>query len=99
MYKLGRYQFDREKMFDEVCEANGQKGVENISVNASPNNPSSFTCQLTVGKRKQDMKTVVIAPDGDYYLTDGHHTFNVFYGNAGRRCGLSYQRRCCERLP
>ncbi|HBV75464.1 MULTISPECIES: ParB/Srx family N-terminal domain-containing protein [Vibrio] len=79
MYKLGRYQFDREKMFDEVCEANGQKGVENISVNASPNNPSSFTCQLTVGKRKQDMKTVVIAPDGDYYLTDGHHTFNVFY--------------------
>ncbi|MBD1574299.1 chromosome partitioning protein ParB [Vibrio sp. S17_S38] len=79
MYKLGRYQFDREKMFDEVCEANGQKGMGKISANANPNNPSSFTCQLAVGKRKQDMKTVVIAPDGDYYLTDGHHTFNVFY--------------------
>ncbi|MGO2510200.1 MAG: ParB/Srx family N-terminal domain-containing protein [Vibrio hibernica] len=79
MYKLGRYQFDRKKMFDEVCEANGQKGVKEISDNAQPNIPSSFTCKLAVGKRKQDMKTVVIAPDGDYYLTDGHHTFNVFY--------------------
>lgn len=25
MYKLGRYQFDQEKMFDEICEANGKK--------------------------------------------------------------------------
>ncbi|XAW90434.1 ParB/Srx family N-terminal domain-containing protein [Vibrio sp. CDRSL-10 TSBA] len=79
MYKLGRYQFDREKMFDEICEANGQKGVESIQDNAQPNEPSTFKCESDVGTRKQDMKTVVIAPNGEYFLTDGHHTFNVFY--------------------
>lgn len=79
MYKLGRFQFDQEKMFDEVCEANGQKGVVSFSQQSHPNVPSSFKCEMEVGARKQDMKTVVIAPNGDYYLTDGHHTFNVFY--------------------
>ncbi|MFA0441945.1 ParB-like protein [Vibrio sp. 10N.222.51.C12] len=79
MYKLGRYQFDQEKMFDEICEANGQKGVASIKEQAHPNIPSTFTCEMETGVRKQDMKTVVIAPNGEYYLTDGHHTFNVFY--------------------
>lgn len=79
MYKLGRFQFDQEKMFDEICEANGQKGVASIKAQAHPNIPSTFTCEMEVGARKQDMKTVVIAPNGEYYLTDGHHTFNVFY--------------------
>lgn len=79
MYKLGRYQFDREKMFDEVCEANGQKGVVSIEKNAHPNVPASFRCDMEIGDRKRDMKTVVIAPNGEYFLTDGHHTFNVFY--------------------
>ncbi|MEZ9545333.1 MULTISPECIES: ParB-like protein, partial [Vibrio] len=79
MYKLGRYQFDQEKMFDEICEANGQKGVVSIKDQAHPNIPSTFTCEMETGARKKDMKTVVIAPNGEYYLTDGHHTFNVFY--------------------
>jgi inorganic pyrophosphatase len=79
MYKLGRYQFDPEKMFDEICEANGQKGVENIQDQAHPNIQATFSCEMPIGSRKQDMKTVVIAPNNDYYLTDGHHTFNVFY--------------------
>ncbi len=79
MYKLGRYQFDQKKMYDEICEANGQKGVESVNEDADPNLPSTFACELKVGERKQDMKTIVIAPNGQYYLTDGHHTFNAFY--------------------
>ncbi len=79
MYKLGRYQFDREKMYDEICEANGQKGVSSIQNNAHPNIANTFQCDDPIGTHKKDMKTIVIAPDGDYYLTDGHHTFNAFY--------------------
>lgn len=79
MYKLGRFQFDREKLFDEIYEANGQKGVTSFSENAHPNIPSTFQCDEKIGANKKDMKTIVVAPNGEYYLTDGHHTFNAFY--------------------
>ncbi len=83
-YKLGRYQQDPEKQFDEICEANGQKGVKHFApASSKPNDASSYECQEPVGSRTADMKTIVIAPNGDYYLTDGHHTFNTFWQMAG----------------
>ncbi|WP_261837188.1 inorganic diphosphatase [Vibrio ishigakensis] len=89
MYKLGRYQFDIKKQFDEICEASGQKGLESFSKNSVPGVPSSFECEEEVGSIKKDMKTVVIAPNGEYYLTDGHHTFNTFtHMNGG---GLNFK--------
>ena len=78
IYKLGRYQFDRKKKFDEICEAFGQKGIKTFSDHSTPGNPASFTCKKPVGEIKKEMKTVVIAPDDELYLTDGHHTFNAF---------------------
>ncbi|MFI8621534.1 ParB/Srx family N-terminal domain-containing protein [Marinomonas sp. NPDC078689] len=78
-YKLGRFQADPKKQFDEICEANGQKGVSHFNTGSMPNIPSSFQCDEAVGTEKQAMKTIVIAPNGQYYLTDGHHTFNAFW--------------------
>lgn len=79
MYKLGRYQFDRKKMFDEICETNGQKGIKTVTSSSQPNISDSFQCKQAIGQQTKDMKTIAIAPNGEYYLTDGHHTFNVFY--------------------
>lgn len=79
MYKLGRYRYDRQKMFDDICEANGQGGIAEFHRQSVANETKTYTCQEPVGKDKQAMKTVVIAPNGHYYLTDGHHTFNAFY--------------------
>lgn len=82
-YKLGRYRHDPEKQFDEICEANGQKGVAHYETSSKVNDANSFECKEPVGNRTEDMKTIVIAPNGDYYLTDGHHTFNTFWQMAG----------------
>ncbi|ADT89588.1 ParB/Srx family N-terminal domain-containing protein [Vibrio furnissii] len=78
-YKLGRYQHDAEKQFDEICEANGQKGVSEFDAQSQPAVATSFQCKEPVGTERQDMKTVVIAPNNQLYLTDGHHTFNTFW--------------------
>lgn len=82
-YKLGRYQKDVEKQFDEICEANGQKGVRHFDEHSQPAVADSFECKKEVGAKRKDMKTVVIAPDNSLYLTDGHHTFNTFWHMSG----------------
>jgi hypothetical protein len=78
-YKLGRYQRDLEKHFDEICENRGAVGVERFSTRSDIRDPASFTCKAATGSQPGAMKTVVIAPDDTLYLTDGHHTFNVYW--------------------
>lgn len=78
-YKLGRYQRDSKKIFDDICETFGQKGVLHFDKHSTPNHLDSFRCKAPVGTEKQEMKTVVIGPDNHYYLTDGHHTFTAFW--------------------
>jgi len=78
-YKLGLYQKDPKKLFDEICEVNGQKGLAHFDKASTPNDPTSFECKDKVGTYPKDMKTIVIAPNNQYYLTDGHHTFNEFW--------------------
>ncbi|OEF25514.1 ParB/Srx family N-terminal domain-containing protein [Vibrio rumoiensis] len=78
-YKLANYQKNPEKMFDDVCEANGQKGVKSFDQNSKANQPQTFECLEAIGTEKQDIKTVVIAPNDQLYLTDGHHTFTTFW--------------------
>jgi len=78
-YKLGRYHRDPKTMFDELCESNGQKGVKHFTDASLPNDNLSYQCKDEIGTHKDKMKTVVIGPNGQYFLTDGHHTFNVFY--------------------
>lgn len=74
-YKLGRFESERTQLFDEYCETNGQGESLDVPRDADLHRPQSFTCQDPVGTRSTDMKTVVIGPQGQLYLTDGHHTF------------------------
>lgn len=76
-YKLGRFEQERTKLFDEYCEANGQGESSRVPGDADLHRPESFTCQSDVGARRSEMKTVVIGPEGRLFLTDGHHTFTV----------------------
>ena len=65
--------------FDEICEANGQKGLTSFDDNSVPSKPETFVCEQGIGEKRKDMKTIVIAPNNEIYLTDGHHTFNTFW--------------------
>jgi hypothetical protein len=88
-YKLGRYTLGKDainKKFDDWCEANGQVQAATVSVAARLDDPTSFACALPIGAETPAsialMKTVVIGPHGDLYLTDGHHTLTSFFETA-----------------
>ncbi|MBV1856384.1 ParB-like protein [Catellatospora tritici] len=63
--------------------------------------PTSFTCRLPVGTETgasiAPMKTVVIGPGGEPFLTDGHHTPTPFFetpdGSADLHVRLRVQAR------
>lgn len=81
-YKLGRFAKEPNKLFDEYCEANGQGESSKVPKDASLHKPESFSCQAEVGSRSSEMKTVVVGPQGQLYLTDGHHTFTTLWEHA-----------------
>ncbi|MEV8511644.1 ParB/Srx family N-terminal domain-containing protein [Dactylosporangium sp. NPDC051484] len=85
-YKLGRYTLGKDainKKFDDWCEADGRIAAATATPGARLDDPSSFTCRIAVGAETADsiaaMKTVVIGPGGEPFLTDGHHTLTSFY--------------------
>ncbi|ORM72677.1 hypothetical protein HA48_13415 [Pantoea wallisii] len=82
-YKLHRYQAEPEKLFDDYCESMGQKGVATFDAASTLSEPASFRCKAAVGTQPGPMKTAVIGPDNQLYLTDGHHTFSNFADIAG----------------
>ena len=78
-YKLGRFKKDPRLKFDEYCRKMGQKGILNFSLQSMLSDPDSYDCQERIGMDRSVLKTVVIAPDENLYLTDGHHSFNAFW--------------------
>jgi hypothetical protein len=78
-YKLGRFSKEPNKRFDEYCEANGQGESSKVPKGASLHQPDSFSCQSAVASRSSEMKTVIVGPEGQLYLTDGHHTFSTLW--------------------
>ncbi|WP_033217726.1 ParB/Srx family N-terminal domain-containing protein [Kitasatospora phosalacinea] len=85
-YKLGRYTLGKDavnKKFSDWCEADGRVEAATVRPDARLDDPSSFTCALPVGGETAEstaaMKTVVIGPGGEPFLTDGHHTLTSFY--------------------
>jgi hypothetical protein len=82
-YKLGRFADQRTKLFDEYCETNGQGESTRVPDGASLLRPDSFACESPVGTNPDDMKTVVVGPAGQLYLTDGHHTFTTLWEQPG----------------
>ncbi|RYJ24785.1 hypothetical protein CU044_4696 [Streptomyces sp. L-9-10] len=88
-YKLGRYSGTKDeqngdvnKRFDDWCETNGQEEAATVPPGATLSDPTSFTCTVPVGQETDEtraaMKTVVIGPGGELYLTDGHHSLTSF---------------------
>ncbi|WNL40259.1 ParB/Srx family N-terminal domain-containing protein [Halomonas sp. PAMB 3264] len=77
-YKQGRFAQDREKLFDEYCETAGQSEIARFDDASTLEDLASFDCVDAPGSHPEDMKTAVIAPGGEFYLTDGHHTFSNF---------------------
>jgi len=84
-YKLGRYTLGKDainKRFDDWCEADGRVEAASASPDARLDDPTSFTCALPAGAETAEsiaaMKTVVIGPGGEPFLTDGHHTLTSF---------------------
>ncbi|RUO23559.1 hypothetical protein CWE08_02630 [Aliidiomarina iranensis] len=77
-YKLNRYRFEPQKQLDDICEA---RGLGRASQEQTPEARSDQPNCTGDGKaRKQsDLKTAVVGPGGQLYLTDGHHTFSTFY--------------------
>ncbi len=88
--RLGRYTIGKDaqtQLFDAWCVANGQKGVQSVTPAATISDRASFTCSVPVGSETAEtteaMKTAVIGPGGQVYLTDGHHTLTSFWEVAG----------------
>lgn len=78
-YSLGLFADKPAKAFDEYCETNGQGEAATVPKGADLHKPSSFTCKDPVGTHPDDMKTVVVGPGGQLYLTDGHHSFTTLW--------------------
>ncbi|HGM5580689.1 TPA: ParB/Srx family N-terminal domain-containing protein [Pseudomonas putida] len=82
-FKLGRYIDEPRRAFDDYCEVNGQGEARPLQKGAELTKADSFACEDPVGSRKADMKTVVIGPGGQLFLTDGHHSFTSLAEWAG----------------
>jgi hypothetical protein len=89
-YKLGRYTSAKDvdagglnKRFHDWCEANGQDHAVTASAAARLDTPASFTCAVGLGSETATtiaaMKTAVVGPRGQVFLTDGHNTFTAFW--------------------
>lgn len=84
-YRLGRFEFGKDKInkrFDDWCESSGLGGASSAKADARLSDPASFECKIKIGEEtpasKESMKTAVVGPKGQLYLTDGHHTLTSF---------------------
>jgi len=78
--KLNRYHEDLKSMFNDLCKANGAKGIKKWNEESQPTDASSYNCIDKPGTHTNDLSTVVIGPKaGTLYLTKGHHTLSTFW--------------------
>lgn len=71
-----------KKAFEDWCRNSGLGGVRKKTVTATSqlNNPQSFACKKSPQSRQvQALKTAVIGPGGQLYLTDGHHSLSSLW--------------------
>lgn len=85
-YRLGRYTMGPDpanQLLNAWCATNGQEGLQSAGPDASLADPASFTCEVPLGSETPEtigkMKTAVVGPGGQLYLTDGHHTLTSFW--------------------
>lgn len=78
--RLNRYQHDPKRVYDDLCRANGGKGIKDWSKESKPTQPDSYTCIDKTGQHENALNTVVVGPDdGLLYLTSGHHQLSTFW--------------------
>ena len=101
-YRLGRYTDTPDKLLDDWCATNGQKGLKAARPRAAPADPASFTCQVGLGSETPAtiaaMKTAVVGPGGRLYLTDGHHSLTAFWEAPGAGPGTPVRLRITANL-
>ncbi|WP_406805831.1 ParB/Srx family N-terminal domain-containing protein [Burkholderia semiarida] len=83
-YKLGRYELQPDKKFDDFCADEGLGGIASggYTARSSLRDPASYTCATTdaTARDRSVLNPVVIGPNGDtLYLTDGHHGLSTYY--------------------
>ncbi|VWD13901.1 putative lipoprotein [Burkholderia lata] len=83
-YKLGRYELQPDKKFDDFCADEGLGGVASAGYTARSvlREPASYTCTTTDANARDRsvLNPVVIGPNGDaLFLTDGHHGLSTYY--------------------
>ncbi|WP_431821455.1 ParB/Srx family N-terminal domain-containing protein [Burkholderia sp. F1] len=83
-YKLGRYELQPDKKFDEFCADEGLGGVASNGYTAQSTlrEPASYACTTTDANARDRtvLNPVVIGPNGDtLYVTDGHHGLSTYY--------------------
>lgn len=76
-YKIASYALNPKKLYNDYCEDNGAEGVESFNEKSSLLDLHSFKCLKPYGSNADDLKTAVIGPDKQYYLTDGHHLVSM----------------------
>jgi hypothetical protein len=84
-YRLGRFEFGKDKVnkrFDDWCESSGFGGADTANAQSRLSDAASFTCKIKPGAETKasldPMKTAVAGPNGQLFLTDGHHTLTSF---------------------
>lgn len=82
-YSLSLFAESPGKVFDEYCQTNGQGDAGNVGKQADLHDPASFSCDSPVGTHPEAMKTVIVGPGGQLYLTDGHHSFTTLWEQPG----------------
>lgn len=83
-YKLGRYELQPDKKFDDFC---ADEGLGGLAPNGSGprsrlGDPTSYACTTTdpAARDRSVLNPVVIGPNGDtLYVTDGHHGLSTYY--------------------
>ncbi|MDR5782535.1 ParB/Srx family N-terminal domain-containing protein [Caballeronia sp. LZ065] len=83
-YKLGRYEADPTKKFDDFCADEGLDSLatDGSSASSKLTDSTSFTCTTTDTATRDTtvLNPVVIGPNGDsLFLTDGHHGLSTYY--------------------
>lgn len=83
-YKLGRYEADYTKKFDDFCADEGMNGLKKNTASATSKltDATTYTCKVTDTTQRDTsaLNPVVIGPNGDtLYLTDGHHGSSTYY--------------------
>jgi len=81
--KIAELKQDRKKLFDEFCKNNGAGKVASFDAKSDITVAKSFQCADAWGSHLAEVKSAVLAPDHQVYLTDGHHTISVFRDFSG----------------